>query len=78
MNKARWMECKSAARLTIKLAEEVGEVAKAHLDVLDATSAQSRDHRKRQLVTEIGHVQFISQCLLDLVLADEGSELRNL
>lgn len=69
------MACKSAAKLTIKLTEEVGEVAKAHLDVLEATGAQSREHRKRRLVIELGHVQFIAECLSHLVDTEDADEL---
>lgn len=75
MNKKKWLACKSAAKLTIKLAEETGEVAKAHLDVLEATNAQSREHRKGRLIVELGHVKFIAECLEQLVKAEDTDEL---
>lgn len=69
MNSKKWRECRSVSRLTIKLAEETGEVAKAYLDVVEASTEILRRRALTHLRTEVEHVTFIADCLDNLVIA---------
>lgn len=69
MNKEKWRG-KSASRLMPKLMEEVGEVAKEYVDVMDAPTSQPRLDAKLKMIGELDHVIFIAGCLKDVVQAD--------
>lgn len=66
MNRAKWENCHSTPRLVIKLAEETGEVAKAHLDMVEAKDAEVFMWAEDNLREEIDHVLFIAGRLKEL------------
>lgn len=75
MNKEKWKNCKSMSRLAVKLAEETGEVAAAHLDVLEVNTEIHRRRAITHLRTELEHVQFIALCMENLAIEAFDSEV---
>lgn len=66
MNHAKWEATRSTSMLVIKLAEETGEVAKAHLDVQEARTEGQYSRAQENLMEEIDHVIFIAGRLKEL------------
>ena len=66
MNRDKWKTAPTS-RLVIKLSEEVGEVAKAYLEAVEATNDGVRDRAKVMMLAELRQVAFIHNVLVNRI-----------
>lgn len=72
MNREKWEKYQPPPVRLAKLVEEVGEVAEAYLDLMDATAkvgpgSLSALTRRDHLLEELEHVEFQARCFREQV-----------